>query len=147
MTLHSAKGLEFPLVLLVGVEEGLFPHAMSAEQAERLEEERRLCYVGMTRAMEQLYLCYAERRRLHGSETLPLPSRFLREIPASVIDEVRVRPAVSRPYLAAAGPLGTETGAGGFSLGQRVAHPSFGEGVVLDAEGQGETAAALSLPW
>ncbi len=140
MTLHSAKGLEFPLVLLVGVEEGLFPHAMSAEQPERLEEERRLCYVGMTRAMEQLYLTYAESRRLHGTEAYPLPSRFLREIPASVIEEVRVRPAVSRPYLAPAVSWGAGQAGAGFSLGQRVAHPSFGEGVVLDAEGQGPAA-------
>jgi len=140
MTLHSAKGLEFPLVLLVGVEERLFPHVMSAEHPERLEEERRLCYVGMTRAMEQLYLTYAESRRLHGSETCPLPSRFLREIPASLIEEVRVRPAVSRPYLAPAAPWVAGQAGGGFSLGQRVAHPRFGEGVVLDAEGQGASA-------
>jgi DNA helicase-2/ATP-dependent DNA helicase PcrA len=135
MTLHSAKGLEFPLVLVVGLEEGLFPHSMSAEDPDRLEEERRLCYVGMTRAMEQLYLTYAESRRLHGSETYPLPSRFLREIPLGVVEEVRSRPSISRPY------GGTQRAAAahdaGFSLGQRVAHPKFGEGVVLSAEGQG----------
>jgi DNA helicase-2/ATP-dependent DNA helicase PcrA len=136
MTLHSAKGLEFPLVFLVGVEEGLFPHSMSADDPDRLEEERRLCYVGMTRAMEQLYLTYAESRRLHGSETYPLPSRFLREIPAGLVEEVRARPAVARPY--AGGPDPAFSGAaGGFTLGQRVAHPRFGEGVVLNAEGQG----------
>ena len=72
-----------------GMEEGLFPHSMSADDPERLEEERRLCYVGMTRAMQQLYLSHAESRRLHGSETYPLPSRFLREIPGEVIEEVR----------------------------------------------------------
>ena len=82
MTLHSAKGLEFPLVLLTGVEEGLFPHSMSAEDPDRLEEERRLCYVGITRAKHLLYLTHAETRRLHGSEqSYPMPSRFLREIP------------------------------------------------------------------
>ncbi len=140
MTLHSAKGLEFPLVFLVGVEEGLFPHAMSAEDPDRLAEERRLCYVGMTRAMEQLYLAYAESRRLHGTETYPLPSRFLREIPTSVIEEVRSRPAVSRPYLAPAAPWPADQRVGGLSLGQRVAHPKFGEGVVLNAEGQGASA-------
>jgi DNA helicase-2/ATP-dependent DNA helicase PcrA len=140
MTLHSAKGLEFPLVFLVGVEEGLFPHAMSAEDPDRLAEERRLCYVGMTRAMEQLYLAYAESRRLHGTETYPLPSRFLREIPTSVIEEVRSRPAVSRPYLAPAAPWPAGQSVGGLLLGQRVAHPKFGEGVVLNAEGQGASA-------
>ena len=137
MTLHSAKGLEFPLVFVGGMEEGLFPHSMSAEDPERLEEERRLCYVGMTRAMQQLYLSHAESRRLHGSETYPLPSRFLREIPAEVIEEVRARPQVSRPYTPARGSLGSAQETTGFQLGQRVAHPKFGDGVVLNAEGQG----------
>ena len=82
MTLHSAKGLEFKLVFLVGMEEGIFPSQQSVEDAGRLEEERRLCYVGMTRAMQQLYLTYAESRRLYGRETYPRPSRFLREIPS-----------------------------------------------------------------
>jgi len=137
MTLHSAKGLEFPLVFIGGMEEGLFPHSMSADDPERLEEERRLCYVGMTRAMQQLYLSHAESRRLHGSETYPLPSRFLREIPGEVIEEVRARPQVSRPYTPAAGSLSSAQEMTGFQLGQRVAHPKFGEGVVLNAEGQG----------
>jgi len=140
MTLHSAKGLEFPLVFIGGVEEGLFPHSMSAEDPERLEEERRLCYVGMTRAMQQLYLCYAETRRLHGSETYPLPSRFLREIPAEVTEEVRSRPAVSRPYSSPGGSLSTAQEASGFRLGQRVSHAKFGMGTVLNAEGQGAAA-------
>ncbi len=140
MTLHSAKGLEFPLVFIGGLEEGLFPHSMSSEDPERLEEERRLCYVGMTRAMEQLYLCYAESRRLHGSENYPLPSRFLREIPAELIQEVRVRPQVTRPvYAPSSGTRFTDSEAG-YRLGQRVAHPKFGEGVVLNAEGQGDSA-------
>jgi DNA helicase-2/ATP-dependent DNA helicase PcrA len=137
MTLHSAKGLEFPLVFIGGVEEGLFPHSMSAEDPERLEEERRLCYVGMTRAMQQLYLCYAETRRLHGSETYPLPSRFLREIPSDVTEEVRSRPAVSRPYASPGGSLSSAQDASGFRLGQRVSHAKFGLGTVLNAEGQG----------
>lgn len=140
MTLHSAKGLEFPLVFIGGVEEGLFPHSMSAEDPERLEEERRLCYVGMTRAMQQLYLSYAETRRLHGSETYPLPSRFLREIPAEVTEEVRSRPAVSRPYSAPGGSLSTAQEDSGFRLGQRVSHAKFGLGTVLNAEGQGAAA-------
>jgi DNA helicase-2/ATP-dependent DNA helicase PcrA len=137
MTLHSAKGLEFPLVFIGGMEEGLFPHSMSAEDPERLEEERRLCYVGMTRAMSQLVLTHAESRRLHGSETYPVPSRFLREIPTELVEEVRARPKVSRPYSAAGGSLSLAQEASGFQLGQRVAHPKFGEGVVLNAEGQG----------
>jgi DNA helicase-2/ATP-dependent DNA helicase PcrA len=136
MTLHSAKGLEFPLVFLVGVEEGLFPHSMSSDDPQRLEEERRLCYVGMTRAMRQLFLTHAESRRLHGQERFSMPSRFLREIPVEVIEEVRARPQVTRPY-ACAPTAGLIAEQSGFSLGQRVAHPKFGEGVVLNAEGQG----------
>jgi len=139
MTLHSAKGLEFPLVFIAGLEEGLFPHSMSSEDPERLEEERRLCYVGMTRAMEQLYLSYAESRRLHGSENYPLPSRFLREIPGELIQEVRVRPQVTRPVYVPSNRF-VEEEASGFRLGQGVMHPKFGEGVVLNAEGQGGNA-------
>jgi DNA helicase-2/ATP-dependent DNA helicase PcrA len=89
MTLHSAKGLEFPVVFITGVEEGLFPHSMSADDPARLEEERRLCYVGMTRARQQLYLTHAESRRLHGREEYPMPSRFLREVPPELLEEVR----------------------------------------------------------
>ncbi|MEW7980024.1 MAG: DNA helicase II [Candidatus Sedimenticola endophacoides] len=139
MTLHSAKGLEFPLVFLAGLEEGLFPHSMSSEDPERLEEERRLCYVGMTRAMRQLYITYAESRRLHGQESYSRPSRFLREIPGELIEEVRARPRISRPLhtLSAAAQGVTESG---FQLGQRVCHPRFGEGVVLNAEGAGGSA-------
>ena len=140
MTLHSAKGLEFPLVFVGGMEEGLFPHSMSAEDPQRLEEERRLCYVGMTRAMARLYLTHAESRRLHGSESYPLPSRFLREIPPELVEEVRARPNVSRPYAAAQPSLAMAQSAAGFRLGQRVSHPRFGEGVVLNAEGQGSGA-------
>jgi DNA helicase-2/ATP-dependent DNA helicase PcrA len=140
MTMHSAKGLEFPIVFIGGVEEGLFPHSMSANDPERLEEERRLCYVGMTRAMQQLTLSHAESRRLHGSDTYPLPSRFLREVPPEVIQEVRARAQVSRPYSSAAGSLNMAEEITGFTLGQRVTHPKFGEGVVLNAEGQGNGA-------
>ena len=81
MTLHAAKGLEFPAVFLCGMEEGLFPHQRSLESHAQLEEERRLCYVGMTRAKQRLYLTNAESRRLHRVESYPSPSRFLREIP------------------------------------------------------------------
>jgi DNA helicase-2/ATP-dependent DNA helicase PcrA len=139
MTLHSAKGLEFPLVFLVGMEEGLFPHSMSSDDPTRLEEERRLCYVGMTRAMEVLYLSHAESRRLHGSENYPLPSRFIREIPAELMREVRAGPAMSQPLYGSSPYLETAE-LSGFNLGQRVRHAKFGEGVVLNAEGQGRSA-------
>ncbi|MBZ9566927.1 DNA helicase II [Modicisalibacter tunisiensis] len=147
MTLHSAKGLEFPVVFIAGVEEGLFPHKMSLEEPGRLEEERRLCYVGVTRAMHKLYLTHAELRRLHGKETFQRPSRFLRELPENLLEEVRLRGQVSRPMTAsrpARGPAQDSVDGGGdlpvLSLGQRVHHPLFGEGVVLNAEGQGERA-------
>ncbi|MET0067036.1 MAG: DNA helicase II [Candidatus Thiodiazotropha sp.] len=139
MTLHSAKGLEFPLVFLVGVEEGLFPHSMSADDPQRLEEERRLCYVGITRAMQTLYICHAESRRMHGSDSYPLPSRFIREIPSELMREVRAGPAISQPIYGASPYHDTAT-LSGFNLGQRVRHAKFGEGVVLNAEGQGHSA-------
>ncbi|MGD8931644.1 MAG: DNA helicase II [Chromatiales bacterium] len=139
MTLHSAKGLEFPLVFLVGMEEGLFPHSMSAEDPARLEEERRLCYVGLTRAMQNLYLTHAESRRLHGSENYALPSRFIREIPAELLREVRAGPSITQPVYRPGGGLSNEELVG-FRLGQRVRHAKFGEGVVLNAEGQGRSA-------
>ncbi|RDH80936.1 MAG: DNA helicase II [endosymbiont of Escarpia spicata] len=139
MTLHSAKGLEFPLVFLVGVEEGLFPHSMSADDPERLEEERRLCYVGVTRAMQTLYMSHAESRRLHGQENYPRPSRFLREIPSSLMREIRSGPQVTQPLYSKPARAYTDESVG-FSLGQRVIHPKFGEGVVLNAEGQGRSA-------
>ena len=143
MTLHSAKGLEFPIVFVTGLEEGLFPHSMSAEDPHRLEEERRLCYVGMTRAMHQLFVTHAETRRLHGREECPFPSRFLREIPVELMEEVRAR-GISRPAVPSMGshaPSGSLSGTDdGFRLGQRVIHPKFGEGVVLNSEGQGPQA-------
>jgi len=136
MTLHSAKGLEFKLVFLVGMEEGLFPSQQSTDDIARLEEERRLCYVGMTRAMRQLYLTYAESRRLYGRESYPRPSRFLREIPVECIQEVRMRATVSRPQ-AATKPVDMLKQTRQFKLGQRVGHAKFGEGVVLQLEGEG----------
>ncbi|CAK0777297.1 DNA helicase II [Gammaproteobacteria bacterium] len=183
MTLHSAKGLEFPLVFMVGMEEDLFPNARSVDNFVRLEEERRLCYVGMTRAERYLILSYAEQRRLHGSYRPGMPSRFLEEIPAHLVQEVRLRgsttrtvspyqqqrptvsastvataaPAAARgvstaPQMAAplpapksAAPTATATSgppigsAGSLRLGQRVRHPRFGEGVVLQLEGGGPT--------
>ena len=139
MTLHSAKGLEFPLVFIAGLEEGLFPHQMSLQEPGRLEEERRLCYVGMTRARRLLYLSCAESRRLHGSDSPQLPSRFLREIPGELIEEVRPRVQVSRPVHRGPAPEPGAAGAG-LGLGQRVRHARFGEGVVLNYEGAGAAA-------
>ena len=137
MTLHSAKGLEFPLVFLVGVEEGLFPHRMSVADPARLEEERRLCYVGMTRAMRVLYITFAERRRLHGKETYPKASRFIGEIPPKLVQEVRMRGVVCRPSAAAGRVSSAQSG---LELGQAVQHTLFGPGVVLRLEGEGEQA-------
>ncbi|MBT8061020.1 MAG: ATP-binding domain-containing protein, partial [Gammaproteobacteria bacterium] len=141
MTLHSAKGLEFPLVFMAGLEDGLFPHQRSVEDAGgRLEEERRLCYVGMTRAREQLYLCYAEIRRMFGSENFCRPSRFIDEMPAELIEEVRPRVSASRPYVPAraGGAVAPVDSDWPFSLGQAVVHPKFGEGTVVAFEGSGE---------
>lgn len=136
MTLHSAKGLEYPNVMLVGMEEGLFPHQRSTEDPRQIEEERRLCYVGITRAMKQLTLSYAESRRLHGTDYRPRPSRFLREIPAELMHEVRMGghgTGAPRSGFAAE----EDSGGYGLKLGQRVIHRTFGEGVVLHMEGRG----------
>jgi DNA helicase-2/ATP-dependent DNA helicase PcrA len=168
MTLHAAKGLEFPMVFLAGMEEGLFPHAKSAEEPARLEEERRLCYVGITRARRELYLSYAETRRLHGSETYQRPSRFLAELPPELVEEVRPRAGYARPMQApassgwnrsprtgwdhaprvASAPAAAmatprrpaEPDAPGFRLGQRVRHQTFGSGIITGAEGAGAQA-------
>ncbi len=141
MTLHSAKGLEFPLVFLAGVEEGLFPHSMSLEEPGRMEEERRLAYVGITRAMTKLVLTYAESRRLYGQEKFNALSRFVREIPGDCIQEVRLRNTVTRPVNMQRPneSMFSQDSAqqSGFSLGQAVRHPKFGEGVVMNCEGTG----------
>ncbi|RLA33148.1 MAG: DNA helicase II [Gammaproteobacteria bacterium] len=139
MTMHSAKGLEFPLVFLSGMEDGLFPHQRSVADPQGLEEERRLCYVGITRAKDILYLTHAEQRRLHGMDNFAQPSRFINEIPAELVEEVRPRVQVSRPLSPrprAAGHVapGAEMGV---RLGQRVRHGKFGDGVILNCEGQG----------
>jgi DNA helicase-2/ATP-dependent DNA helicase PcrA len=179
MTLHAAKGLEFPVVFLVGVENGLFPHMRSIEEGN-LEEERRLCYVGITRAREQLFISYAEVRRIHGVEQIGSPSQFLKEIPPECIVETRPRVQVTRPAFAARGSSyggsgflreggggnyggsnygsgssgghgggysgsrpavkDNSTGPGGFTLGQRVVHAKFGEGVILSFDGDGDRA-------
>jgi DNA helicase-2/ATP-dependent DNA helicase PcrA len=142
MTLHSAKGLEFPQVFLVGLEEGLFPHKLSSEEPGRLEEERRLAYVGMTRAMKRLTLCHAEVRRLYGEEKYTRPSRFIGEIPAEYIEEVRMRGAISQPLYRRQPAINEfeQREEGGISLGSQVMHPKFGQGVVLNCEGSGAQA-------
>jgi len=160
MTLHTAKGLEFPVVFLCGMEDGLFPHQRSLNDLDGLEEERRLCYVGMTRAMQQLYVTYAEQRRLHGTDSYGQASRFLSEIPEDLIEEVRPRIQLGRPYARAGGhapahgdrggawspsqagrrAIAAEPAAPGMRLGARVRHGKFGEGTVLNVEGQGPQA-------
>jgi len=140
MTLHSAKGLEFPLVFVAGMEEGLFPHKRSLNDPGGLEEERRLCYVGVTRAMGQLFLSHAEQRRMHGMDNYAQASRFLAEIPADLIEEVRPNIRVSRPVyrpqFSSNAAFRTEP-APEIRLGQHVRHGKFGEGVVLNYEGSG----------
>jgi DNA helicase-2/ATP-dependent DNA helicase PcrA len=136
MTLHSAKGLEFDLLFLCGMEDGLFPHQRSLNDPAGLEEERRLCYVGITRAKRELFITHAEQRRLHGEMRYSVPSRFLREIPAELMEEVRPAMVVSRPiYRRTESSLGGN--AGGPRLGQRVRHGKFGEGIVMRSSGSG----------
>lgn len=160
MTLHAAKGLEFPVVFMVGMEEQLFPHQMSIAERDGLEEERRLCYVGMTRAMKKLFLSCAEYRHMHGQGHYHAPSRFLSEIPEELISRVRPKPAAQKPstyslesrsYFANRNAAPKKESAHrtkivssktekGFSVGQRVQHAKFGAGCIIDFEGQGESA-------
>jgi DNA helicase-2/ATP-dependent DNA helicase PcrA len=156
MTLHAAKGLEFPTVFVVGLEEGLFPSERAAFDADRLPEERRLCYVGLTRAMQRLYLTHAESRRIFGRTSYRDPSRFLSELPPEALEDVRPRISVSRPLYASdrvalAAPRPGEVPRRRsrampvpgedlpMRLGTRVRHPKFGEGTILRFEGQGES--------
>ncbi|NKF49251.1 DNA helicase II [Shewanella sp. WXL01] len=151
MTLHSAKGLEFPMVFMSGVEEGIFPSKMALEEGDRLDEERRLCYVGMTRAMQKLYISYAESRRMYGREDYASPSRFIGEIPEKYVEQIRLRaqvsPSISQRFPSQASPsfgssLGTSGPANrtGFTIGQKVKHFKFNEGIVTNFEGTGEKA-------
>ena len=137
MTLHSAKGLEFPVVFLAGMEDGLFPHQRSVADLAGLEEERRLCYVGATRAMRQLYITYAEQRRLYGVDTYGQPSRFISELPPELIEEIRPRLQVSRPVFVRRSISLEETPPQSMRMGSRVRHSKFGDGVVLNFEGNG----------
>jgi DNA helicase-2/ATP-dependent DNA helicase PcrA len=142
MTMHSAKGLEFPLVFMCGMEDGLFPHQRSIADTSGLEEERRLCYVGITRAMQSLYITHAEQRRLHGMDNFAQPSRFISEIPTEHVEEIRPRVQVARPMRVSRPSHQSSAAAGisnelGIRLGQRVHHKKFGDGVILNYEGQG----------
>jgi len=153
MTLHTSKGLEYPVVFMAGMEEGLFPHSRSADSPDEIEEERRLCYVGMTRARRMLYLTNTLSRELYGRRDEPRPSRFLAEIDGGLLR--RIAPERERPVLRTPAPnypyvdysdsqlLGDETGdAGGPAIGARVMHPTFGRGVVRRREGRGDSAKA-----
>ena len=143
MTIHTAKGLEFPMVFMAGVEEGMFPSQMSHEEPGRLEEERRLCYVGMTRAEIKLYMTYAESRRVYGQEKYHTPSRFIREIPAECVEEVRLKASVKRPMQTRPSTsinAHDSVASIGFKLGEVVSHKKFGEGMVLNFEGSGDNA-------
>ena len=139
MTLHSAKGLEFPSIFLVGMEEGLFPHQRSSDDLRQLEEERRLCYVGITRAKKTLTLTYTEHRRLHGSDYYPQPSRFISEIPAELLSEIRLGGSVTESLFRKKNTKSISED-GKLTLGQRVLHTKFGEGVILNLEGNGSSA-------
>jgi DNA helicase-2/ATP-dependent DNA helicase PcrA len=143
MTLHSAKGLEFPIVFITGLEDGLFPHQMSSQTLSELEEERRLCYVGITRAMKKLYLTRANVRRSHGHESYQRPSRFFNELPKECLELTGVEAKISKPiynphkhcqhtpikqvitYFSESTP---------FKIGQCVSHKKFGEGTIIDLE-------------
>jgi DNA helicase-2/ATP-dependent DNA helicase PcrA len=140
MTLHSAKGLEFPVVFLAGMEDGLFPHQRSVADLAGLEEERRLCYVGATRAMRQLYITYAEQRRLYGVDQYGQPSRFIGELPPELLEEIRPRLQVSRPVFVKRSTGLDESPSSGMRMGSRVRHSKFGDGVVLNFEGNGPQA-------
>jgi DNA helicase-2/ATP-dependent DNA helicase PcrA len=158
MTMHAAKGLEFPVVVIAGLEEGLFPHARAGEDEEDIEEERRLCYVGMTRAQSNLILTSAARRRVFGEYQGTEPSRFLDEIPAELVE--RIAPAWNAAYQSSfshshyefrTNPYGKGRGRGreseaayryededqsvtGLRAGMRVRHPQFGVGTVVGVE-------------
>jgi DNA helicase II / ATP-dependent DNA helicase PcrA len=141
MTLHAAKGLEFPIVFIVGMEEELFPHKMSTENGKNLEEERRLCYVGMTRAMQKLVFSYAETRYLHGMQKFNQPSRFIAEVPAELLNAVRPAVKITRPAAFKEYPdVEDISQIPGLQIGQRVKHATFGAGIIIGAEGHDERA-------
>ena len=148
MTVHSAKGLEFDVVFLSGLEEGLFPHEQSVNERDGLEEERRLAYVAITRARNRLYLSHAQTRMLHGQTRYNIPSRFLEEIPQGLMKWLTPRfsrqkafaPDFSRQTVTSLPRQKQVRAVGGWRIGQNVVHPKFGSGVIIDAEGQGNDA-------
>jgi DNA helicase-2/ATP-dependent DNA helicase PcrA len=147
MTVHSAKGLEFDVVFISGLEEGLFPHEQSASERDGLEEERRLAYVAITRARHRLYLSHAQTRMLHGQTRYNIPSRFLEEIPQQLLKWLTPRFSRQKAFTADFSrqtktpfPRSSVRDVGGFRIGQNVLHPKFGNGVIIDAEGQGTEA-------
>ena len=144
MTLHNAKGLEYPIVLMIGCEEGVFPHSRALDEGG-LEEERRLCYVGITRAERDLYLTYARTRTVFGARAYGVPSRFLNEIPAELTDreEQAMRPSRGAPGIGAMRPramswpsatVEPQAPVVAYRLGDDVLHAAFGEGVVTGVE-------------
>lgn len=154
MTVHSAKGLEFTAVFIVGLEQGLFPHENAMLERDGLEEERRLMYVAITRARQRLYLCHAQTRMLHGQTRYCLPSNFLDELPDALLQRLDATPSWAGSYTTSswspapnvdmttrvAARAAGDAGAGGFHVGQNVMHAKFGVGVILAAEGRGEEA-------
>ena len=143
MTMHSAKGLEFKLVFIAGMEDGLFPHQRSILEPGGLEEERRLCYVAITRSMQELVISFAQQRMLHGTYHHSRPSRFLLEIPENLIDETHQLGQLSQPRMSVEKKKkNTVPHESGFKLGQRVQHSSFGDGTIIGFEGVGDHARA-----
>ena len=140
MTMHSAKGLEYKYVFLVGMEESLFPHSRSMDNINELEEERRLCYVGITRARSKLFLTYTEFRRLYGQDSYNPPSRFINEIPQECLEFVRPKQTYKNSFYGSTVSEKLEQDGSEYGLGDRVHHNSFGEGVILSIEGQGDSA-------
>jgi DNA helicase-2/ATP-dependent DNA helicase PcrA len=157
LTLHTAKGLEFPAVFMVGMEEGIFPHSRSFNDLEQMEEERRLAYVGITRAKDWLYLTRAFRRSTYGFEELTIPSSFLEDIPDELVDESNRRQRVTATTPSTGGrygvtqpitqPVSTRWNQGGnvdstpktpgYTVGDQVYHDKFGEGTVISVELEG----------
>ncbi|MEO8323622.1 MAG: 3'-5' exonuclease, partial [Actinomycetota bacterium] len=134
MTLHNAKGLEFQVVFIVGMEEGVFPHMRSLTDPDQLEEERRLAYVGITRAKERLYVLHAWARSLWGGTNYNPPSRFLKELPDDLVQVVGERNATSPPRRAGSpgAPRGPQTDPHAFKIGQTVEHAKWGKGTIID---------------
>ena len=151
MTLHAAKGLEFPVVFLCGLEEGLFPHYFSKDNQDSLNEERRLCYVGITRAMEKLLISYAQKRKLFGREEFRVPSRFLQEIPANLIQEKKKSVFLKVPAKIQLGknyqdsntelnPRSKNIDKTKIRSSKKVKPAKFGIGRIIDQDGSGDKA-------